>query len=373
MAGIYIHIPFCKQACHYCDFHFSTSLNKSDAMLGAICKELELRKDELTTPIETIYFGGGTPSLLTPKQIDFVLQTVYDNFNIIDSPEITLEANPDDLTDAKILSLSSSKINRLSIGIQSFFEEDLKLMNRAHNQTEALECVEKAKQYFKNISIDLMYGIPQMSPQRWQENIELALSLGVPHISCYVLTVEPKTALEHFIKNGDIRPVDDAVAARHHEVLVEKTAAVGYHNYEFSNFCIPGWESQSNSSYWKRKPYLGVGPSAHSYDVVSRSWNVSNNSRYIKSIESGALPLTKEVLTTKNQYNEYVMTRLRTAGGVSIDEIGAFFGQKFQSYLKQNIQQHLTSDLLVCEGDFVKATKKGKFLTDGIAADLFMI
>ena len=342
-------------------------------MLGAICKELELRKDELTTPIETIYFGGGTPSLLTPKQIDFVLQTVYDNFNIIDSPEITLEANPDDLTDAKIVSLASSKINRLSIGIQSFFEEDLQLMNRAHNQTEALECVEKAKQYFKNISIDLMYGIPQMSPQRWQENIELALSLGVPHISCYVLTVEPKTALEHFIKNGDIRPVDDAVAARHHEVLVEKTAAVGYHNYEFSNFCIPGWESQSNSSYWKRKPYLGVGPSAHSYDVVSRSWNVSNNALYIKSIEKGELPLTKEVLTTKNQYNEYVMTRLRTSGGVSIDEIGTFFGLKFQRYFKQNIQQHLTSGILVCEGDFVKATKKGKFLTDGIAADLFMI
>ncbi|MBT4472084.1 MAG: radical SAM family heme chaperone HemW [Bacteroidetes bacterium] len=342
-------------------------------MLGAISKELILRKKELTQPIETIYFGGGTPSLLSPQEIDLVLQTVYDNFTIVDTPEITLEANPDDLTDAKISALASSKINRLSIGIQSFFEEDLKLMNRAHNQTEALDCITKAKQYFKNISIDLMYGIPQMSPQRWQENIEKALSLEVPHISCYVLTVEPKTALERFIKNGIIRPVDDAVAARHHSVLVEKTAAVGYHNYEFSNFCIPGWESQSNSSYWMRKPYLGVGPSAHSYDVVSRSWNVSNNPRYIKSIEKGVLPLTTEILTTENQYNEYIMTRLRTAGGVSIDEIGAFFGLKFQEYLKQNMQQHIALGLLICEGDLIKATKKGKFLTDGIAADLFMI
>ena len=342
-------------------------------MLAAICKELSLRKQELTQTIETIYFGGGTPSLLTPQEINLILDTVYTHFTISDTPEITLEANPDDLTDAKILSLSSSKINRLSIGIQSFFEEDLKLMNRAHNQKEALDCITKAKQYFKNISIDLMYGIPQMSPQRWQENIELALSLEVPHISCYVLTVEPKTALERFIKNGIIRPVDDAVAAQHHEVLVEKTAAVGYHNYEFSNFCIPGWESQSNSSYWKRKPYLGVGPSAHSYDVVSRSWNVSNNALYIKSIEKGELPLTKEVLTTQNQYNEYIMTRLRTAGGVSMEEIGAFFGLKFQEYLKQNLQQHLALDLLFQEGDFIKATKKGKFLTDGIAADLFMI
>ena len=342
-------------------------------MLAAICKELSLRKQELTQTIETIYFGGGTPSLLTPQEINLILDTVYTHFTISDTPEITLEANPDDLTDAKIFSLSSSKINRLSIGIQSFFEEDLKLMNRAHNQKEALDCITKAKQYFKNISIDLMYGIPHMSPQRWQENIEKALSLEVPHISCYVLTVEPKTALERFIKNGIIRPVDDAVAAQHHEVLVEKTAAVGYHNYEFSNFCIPGWESQSNSSYWKRKPYLGVGPSAHSYDVISRSWNVSNNALYIKSIEKGELPLTKEVLTTQNQYNEYIMTRLRTAGGVSMEEIGAFFGLKFQEYLKQNMQQHLALDLLFQEGDFIKATKKGKFLTDGIAADLFMI
>ena len=342
-------------------------------MLEAICKELELRKDKLSEPIETIYFGGGTPSLLTPKQIDLVLQTVYDNFHIIDSPEITLEANPDDLTEAKIDSLANTKVNRLSIGIQSFFEEDLTLMNRAHNQAEALQCIVKAKQYFENISIDLMYGIPQMTPHRWQENIEKALSLEVPHISCYVLTVEPKTALERFIKNGVIQPADDVVAAEHHAVLVEKTTAAGYHNYEFSNFCIPGWESQSNSSYWMRKPYLGVGPSAHSYDVVSRSWNVSNNTRYIQSIEMGVLPLTKEILTIENQYNEYVMTRLRTAGGVSIAEIGSLFGPKFKRYFKQNMQQHVALDLLICEGDFVKATKKGKFLTDGIAADLFMI
>ena len=199
MAGIYIHIPFCKQACHYCDFHFSTSLKKRDAMVAAICKELLLRKQELTQTIESIDLCGGTLSLLAPQEIDLILETVYKNFTVSDTPEITLEANPDDLTDATVTSLASSQINRLSIGIQSFFEEDLKLMNRAHNETEALQCIIKAKQSFKNISIDLMYGIPQMSSKRWQENIEMALSLGVPHISCYVLTVEPKTALERFI------------------------------------------------------------------------------------------------------------------------------------------------------------------------------
>jgi oxygen-independent coproporphyrinogen-3 oxidase len=373
MAGIYIHIPFCKQACQYCDFHFSTSLKKRDAMVAAICKELLLRKQELTQTIETIYFGGGTPSLLTPQEIDLILETVYTHFTVSDTPEITLEANPDDLTDATVASLASSQINRLSIGIQSFFEEDLKLMNRAHNQTEALQCIVKAKKYFKNISIDLMYGIPNMSSERWQENIEKALSLGVPHISCYVLTVEPKTALERFIKKGIIRPIEDAIAQEHHSILLEKTEAVGYHNYEFSNFCIPGWESQSNSSYWKRKPYLGVGPSAHSYDVVSRRWNVSNNALYIKSIEAGDLPLTSEILSQENQYNEYIMTRLRTAAGISKSEIGVLFGSHFQSYLKQNMQQHLETHLLVEDGDFIKATKKGKFLSDGIAADLFMI
>ncbi len=373
MAGIYIHIPFCKQACHYCDFHFSTSLKKRDAMVAAICKELLLRKQGLTQTIETIYFGGETPSLLAPQEIDLILETVYKNFTVSDTPEITLEANPDDLTDATVTSLASSQINRLSIGIQSFFEEDLKLMNRAHNETEALQCIIKAKQSFKNISIDLMYGIPQMSSKRWQENIEMALSLGVPHISCYVLTVEPKTALERFIKKGIIQPIEDAIAQEHHSILLEKTEAVGYHNYEFSNFCIPGWESQSNSSYWKRKPYLGVGPSAHSYDVVSRRWNVSNNALYIKSIEAGDLPLTSEILSQENQYNEYIMTRLRTAAGISKSEIGVLFGSHFQSYLKQNMQQHLETHLLVEDGDFIKATKKGKFLSDGIAADLFMI
>ncbi|WP_415375161.1 radical SAM family heme chaperone HemW [Patiriisocius sp. Uisw_017] len=373
MAGIYIHIPFCKQACHYCDFHFSTSLKKRDAMVAAICKELLLRKQELTQTIETIYFGGGTPSLLAPQEIDLILETVYKNFTVSDTPEITLEANPDDLTDATVTSLASSQINRLSIGIQSFFEEDLKLMNRAHNETEALQCIIKAKQSFKNISIDLMYGIPQMSSKQWQENIEMALSLGVPHISCYVLTVEPKTALERFIKKGIIQPIEDAIAQEHHSILLEKTEAVGYHNYEFSNFCIPGWESQSNSSYWKRKPYLGVGPSAHSYDIVSRNWNISNNALYIKSIEAGNLPLEREILTKEDQYNEYVMTRLRTASGISLLEILEIFGTQFHDYIMKHMQQHLKMHLLFEDGDQVKVTKKGKFLTDGISSDLFML
>ena len=373
MSGIYIHIPFCKQACHYCDFHFSTSLKKRDAMVAAICKELLLRKYELSTTINTIYFGGGTPSLLTQSEIDQIIETVYAHFNVSDTPEITLEANPDDLTEAALASLHTSKISRLSIGVQSFFEEDLKLMNRAHNADEALYCIEKAKQYFKNISIDLIYGIPGMTQARWVENIEKALALRIPHLSCYALTVEPKTALENFIKKGIVPPVEDTVAQEHHSILLEKTEDAGYHNYEFSNFCIPGWESKNNTAYWQGNSYLGIGPSAHSYDGDTRSWNISNNAKYLKDISADILPLEREILSKKDKYNEYVMTRLRTANGISLQEIETLFGQSYLSYLKLHIQQHVHQHLLFEDDGCIKVTKKGKFLSDGIASDLFML
>lgn len=386
MAGIYIHIPFCKQACHYCDFHFSTSLKRKDELLVALGKELQLRKGELKGTVKTIYFGGGTPSLLEISEINKLMDVVYANFKVAQTPEITLEANPDDLSETVLKKLAQSPINRLSIGVQSFFEEDLKLMNRAHTSEEASACIYLAKKYFNNISIDLIYGIPKMSSERWLTNLEMALQLDIPHLSCYALTVEPKTALENFIKKGIVPPVEDAVAQEHHELLVEKTELAGYKNYEFSNFSKPGWESKNNTAYWQGKPYLGIGPSAHSYDGTRRSWNVANNSVYIKKIEKEVLPLERETLSTKDRYNEYVMTRLRTANGISIQEISEAFGEYYKGYLLQQVRQHIDNGLIQWvssdnmflkhsgnNSDRLVVTKKGKFLSDGIASDLFLV
>ena len=373
MAGIYIHIPFCKQACHYCDFHFSTSVKKKHELVQSLCREQELRKSELIETVETIYFGGGTPSLLTAEELDLLLECVDTNYSIIDSPEITLEANPDDLTPEKIRELSDSKVNRLSIGIQSFFEEDLKMMNRAHNVKEALECIKNAIPHFKNISVDLIYGIPGMTRDRWLENIRTAISLGVPHLSCYALTIEPKTALDNFIKKGLMAPMDDALAQEHYTILIEETEKMGFINYEFSNFGKEGYQSQNNMAYWRGKSYLGIGPSAHSYDGTVRSWNVNNNTKYIKSIEKNQLPLEREVLSEKDKYNEYIMTRLRTQWGVSLREVDENFGRDYRKYLMTQAQRSIENELLSLENNILTITKKGKFLCDGIAADLFLV
>lgn len=379
MSGIYIHIPFCKQACHYCDFHFSTSLKKKKELVAAICEELVLRKLEITETVQTIYFGGGTPSLLASEELDAILKVVYKNYNISEAPEITLEANPDDFysdvvaRETYLEDLKSIGINRLSIGVQSFDEQDLKLMNRAHNVTEAKECIALAKVYFDNYSIDLIYGIPEMSNERWLENVQKAISLDIPHISCYALTVEPRTALKTFIEKGIIPPVNDEVAQAHHALLVEAMTEAGYENYEFSNFGKPGLFSQNNMAYWQGKSYLGIGPSAHSYSGSERSWNIANNNSYIKEIQAGNLPLEREELSKKDQYNEYVMTRLRTQWGISMREVLSNFGPKFVEYLTQQSQSHLDAGWLLMDGDRLIVTKKGKFLSDGIASDLFLI
>ncbi len=281
-------------------------------MVNALCKELALRKDELIGEVETIYFGGGTPSLLSIEELRLLISEIYKNYKISENPEITLEANPDDLSDSQIHKFTNSRINRLSIGIQSFFEEDLKLMNRAHNASEAMECIVEAKQYFENISIDLIYGIPGMSNERWRKNLETALKLDIPHLSCYALTVEPKTALKKFIEKGIVPPVDEEAAKQHYEILLSETEKAGFENYEFSNFGKPGFHSRNNTAYWEGKPYLGIGPSAHSYNGKSRSWNVANNIKYIKNIEAGILPLEREILSKEDKYNEYIMTGLRT-------------------------------------------------------------
>lgn len=374
MAGIYIHIPFCKQACHYCDFHFSTSLKHKDDMIRALQAEIGWRKDELgNEKIETIYFGGGTPSVLSVDEINKLIMAVHQHFEVTSDPEITLEANPDDLSKEKIKELSQTPINRLSIGVQSFFDDDLLLMNRSHNAQNAYESVAEARKYFDNITLDLIYGIPNMSMGKWQANIDKALALNVPHISSYALTVEPKTTLHHLIQKGEIPLPDDGVAHEHFLRLVEVLQANGFVHYELSNFGLPGYFSQNNTAYWQGKKYLGIGPSAHSFDGISRSWNVANNVRYIQHIDQQNLPSEKEYLSFADRYNEYIMTGLRTIWGVSLDKIQADFGAKFENYLRHNAQKHLDNQQLIIEGNHLKTTLKAKFFTDGIASDLFWV
>ncbi|WP_299712075.1 radical SAM family heme chaperone HemW [uncultured Tenacibaculum sp.] len=374
MAGIYIHIPFCKQACYYCDFHFSTSLKRKEEMIDAIISELTMRKSEFNNEeVKTIYFGGGTPSVLSQKEIDRIITAVYENYKVVENPEITLEANPDDLSAERIENLASSTVNRLSIGIQSFFEKDLKLMNRAHNAEEAKESLSLAIRHFDNISIDLIYGIPNTTNEEWRENIQTALSFGVPHISSYALTVEPKTALESFIEKGIIDNVDDELAQEQFLILVDELNKAGFQHYELSNFGKEDFFSQNNSAYWQGKKYLGIGPSAHSFNGKQRGWNVANNALYIKKINAGELPLEIENLSVTDLYNEYVMTGLRTIWGVSFQKIKEDFGVKYLAYLKMQAEKFILEDLLYIENETLKTTRKGKFLTDGIASDLFKL
>lgn len=374
MAGIYIHIPFCKQACHYCDFHFSTSMKKKDEMVLALVREIFLRKQELGgEAIETIYFGGGTPSVLTNDEIKLLIDSVYLNYDVADNPEITLEANPDDLSPERIRLLSQTKINRLSIGVQSFFEEDLKLMNRAHNAEQAAICLAEAVKHFDNITIDLIYGVPGMSNDKWLANVEKAVSFGIPHISSYALTVEPKTALHTFVQKGIVPAPSEEIAQEHFRLLTVRMAEEGFIHYELSNFGKPGYFSKNNTAYWQGKKYIGIGPSAHSYDGVSRSWNVPNNVLYTRSLQAGNLPLEREILTVADRYNEYIMTGLRTMWGVSLTRVSNEFGKEYLAHLKRESTKFLDNGLLAIEDEVMKATPKGKFLTDGIASDLFFL
>jgi oxygen-independent coproporphyrinogen-3 oxidase len=378
MSGIYIHIPFCKQACHYCDFHFSTSMKKKEEMVLALAKELQLRKNELQQEteldvIDTIYFGGGTPSVLRVDEIRFLINTVRQYYSVASNPEITLEANPDDLSEENLKAFAEIGINRLSIGIQSFFEDDLQLMNRAHNSVEAKKCLELATRYFENISLDLIYGIPGMTNEKWLQNVETALSFGIPHISSYALTVEPKTSLHKLIQTGKVASPNDEVAHAHFLILVEMLEANGFVHYELSNFGKENYFSRNNSAYWLGKKYLGIGPSAHSYDGYSRSWNIANNALYLKALQNDELPKEVEKLTTKDRYNEYVMTGLRTIWGVSLVRIEQEFGLEYLTYLKQQSHKFVVDGLLSITDDIIKPTLKGKFLTDGIASDLFYL
>ena len=349
-------------------------MKKKDDMISCLVKEIEIRKNELDNEIiETIYFGGGTPSVLSTEEIQQLIDAVYKNHEVVENPEITLEANPDDLSEEKIIAMSKSPINRLSIGVQSFFEKDLKLMNRAHNSEEAKNCLSVATRYFSNISVDLIYGIPDCSNEEWRENIQKALSFGIPHISSYALTVEPKTALETLIAKGKIKNVDEDKATEQFHILIEELTKANFIHYELSNFGKEGFFSKNNSSYWLGKSYLGIGPSAHSYDGKIRKWNVSNNTLYNKSLEIEKLPLEEEELTFSDRYNEYVMTRLRTMWGIDINEVEEKFGLSYKQHLLHEASKEIELGLLEQMESILTVTQKGKFLSDGIASNLFFV
>lgn len=374
MAGIYIHIPFCKQSCHYCDFYFSTSLQNKDVFLSALKKEIVLQKTYLNNEeISTIYLGGGTPSLLSQKELLEIFDCLKENFQINKDVEITLEANPDDLTEEKIKELKTTSINRLSIGIQSFYDEDLKLMNRAHNSEEALKAVKFAQENgFKNITIDLIYGIPTLTHHHWRNNLQIAFALNIKHISAYCLTVEPKTTLAHQIKLGILKNVDEQHSSEQFEIMLEAMHNSGFIQYEISNFCKDGAFSKHNSNYWLKEKYLGLGPSAHSYDGKSRQWNISNNALYIRSLEKGELNFEKEELTINQCYNEYVLTSLRTVWGLSLMRIENDFGKEHLEYCLMEVEKYIQSEDVLSEENKLYLSDKGKLIADKIASDLFL-
>ena len=372
MAGIYIHIPFCKKACHYCNFHFSTTHSLLPQMVAGIVKEIELQRYYLTENISTIYFGGGTPSLCTKYEIQSILSEIKSVFTVNKDAEITLESNPDDIAEEKLIDWKTNGINRLSIGVQSFLEDDLRWMNRAHSASQAVRSIQLAQQHgFNNITIDLIYGTPTLTDEQWYENVQKAIALNVPHLSCYALTVEPKTALDKMIQQHKIENVDAEKQARHFELLMGWLADAGYDHYEISNFAKPGHRSKHNSSYWQGKPYLGLGPSAHSFNGNSRQWNVANNALYLVSIEKNAVPFEVEHLTLTQQLNEYIMTSLRTMEGLSLLHVGQVWGNDIAAIILQLSHQFVHANLMFLQGEKLQLTKAGKLLADGIAADLF--
>ena len=372
MAGIYVHIPFCKQACHYCDFYFTTRPATQNELVECLLKELALQKDYLDGEIiNTIYFGGGTPSLLSKGSIRKILDEINHHFCFSPHCEVTLEANPDDLTKGKTQELKDSGVNRLSIGVQSFFDEDLRWMNRAHDSREALQSIKLAQDIgFTNLSIDLIYGLPELSIYRWEETLNQTFQLNLQHLSCYCLTIEESTALYHFIKEGKIRNPDENESALQFELLIDKTEKAGWRQYEISNFCVEDYYSKHNTSYWRGEKYLGIGPSAHSFDGKTRQWNVSNIQQYLKTLSKGVIPFEKEILSEVQRLNEYIMTSLRTMWGCNLNKIQNDFGESFANTLKEKIRPFVQKNLLTLSGPLILLSRQGKLLADHITLDL---
>lgn len=383
MAGIYIHIPFCKQACHYCDFHFSTSLKNKPSFLKALQKEVILRKDFFDNDkpqIDTIYLGGGTPSMLSVSELMSIFETLFREFRINSKAEITLEANPDDLTKERTQALKETPVNRLSIGVQSFYDDDLQLMNRVHSGQEALNIIKFAQDSgFDNLSIDLIYGIPTLTNKKWEHNLRTTFDLDVKHISAYCLTVEPKTALAKFVAAGKIKDVNEQQSSEQFEKMLEEMSANHFQQYEISNFCKDQFYSRHNSNYWLKEKYLGLGPSAHSYNGLMRQWNVSNNAAYIRAVER--LEKTgedndlseKEMLTVNQRFNEYIMTSLRTIWGTDLTYIRQHFGESFLTHTFKEAKNYLNLNQLIQKDDKLFLSDKGKLVADKIASDLFIV
>lgn len=388
MAGIYIHIPFCRQACHYCNFHFSTSLRYKNDFLAALLKEIDLSGNYIRPGenIETVYFGGGTPSLLSKEELAAILGRIRTVFPVHPQAEITLEANPDDISGKPLTGWKEAGINRLSIGVQSFFDEDLQWMNRAHDSRQARESLQFAVKEFDNITIDLIYGTPQLSHEKWKFNVDTALSLGIPHLSCYALTVEPKTPLDKMIRQHKSPGTDPDQQSEQFLLLMQWLEEGGYEHYEISNFARPGFRSRHNSSYWQEKPYFGFGPSAHSFRDKTRWWNVSNNRTYIESLEKGIIPMVKEELTASQQLNERIMISLRTMEGLDVEAVGQLgslavdqpgslsvyqSGSQITQELLEKSKKYAERGLLIITDHHIRLTREGKLLADGIAADLF--
>ena len=373
MAGIYVHIPFCKQSCYYCNFHFSTSDKKRGEVLNAIELEIAQKARLSDEKISTIYFGGGTPSILDVKQINSIINKIYKEFKVEENAEITLEANPDDLKINKVIDLSKTKINRLSIGVQSFIDRELKAMNRAHDSKKAMKSLELSKKYFDNISIDLIYGVPDSNLETWAYNLEVTMGFDVNHVSTYALTIEPKTALESFVRKLIVDMPKEGLIYKQYNLINEKLEPRGFINYEVCSFAKENFFSKNNSAYWLRKKYIGIGPSAHSFDGKSRSWNISNNKKYVEHINDGRSYHKREELTTIDQYNEYVMTGFRTIWGVSTEFLETNFNLKFKHYFIEKIQKHIDQKNIILNDNVYTTTKKGRFLADGIASDLFLL
>lgn len=374
MAGIYIHIPFCKQACHYCNFHFATSIRYKPAMIRAIVRELEMRRDFPggDACIETIYFGGGTPSLLTMSELGEIFDVIFRNYKT-KLREVTLEANPDDLSEDYLKSLAQTPVDRLSIGVQSFFEEDLRWMNRAHNSQQAEQCIQMAGEAgFTNLTIDLIYGAPSTTDEMWLQNMQKAIDFGIEHISAYALTVEEKTPLHKLIRIGKSLPADPDRSATQYEMLVNTLCDAGFEQYEISNFARNRKYAVHNTSYWQGVSYLGVGPSAHSFDGRARSWNTANNQRYTKLIGEGIIPAETEILTKADMFNECIMTGLRTQWGTDIQQLESI-SSEYAGLFNKNIVKYLNAGQMYIHDHHCILTSSGRILADRIASDLFVV
>lgn len=375
MAGIYLHIPFCKQACTYCNFHFSTSLQRKSELLNAMRVELEMQRHYLQDQsIETLYFGGGTPSLLSADEIKQLTESIYEHYNVGQVKEFTLESNPDDLSVTYLKALKTTGVDRLSIGVQSFKEHDLKYMNRAHSVQQADYAIKAAQDAgFANITIDLIYGTPGLTDADWRQNLHLMAALQIPHFSAYALTVEEGTALAHNIKKNKTTPVDAAQSAGQFELLIEQAPLMGYEHYEISNFAVPGMYAVHNTNYWKGIPYLGIGPSAHSFNGTERRWNIANNALYTQSLlQENKLNYEHELLTPVQHLNEYIMTSLRTMWGCDMNKIKLKWGNEYADEITEASEQFKQKNWLTEKENKLVLTSEGKLFADHVAAEMFV-